>query len=216
MIDSKSVLMPLILCVLALTALSSCCRKCDLEFDNEELAFLEFQTEAIRVFDNGSDETIELRHHGVNIDSQGKVCGGFGPPPDDACTTMARQQFTISGGLDGPEITLTKNEDSSNGSSQSNLFLYVSMGMAGTQLSIKDHALSQGSINRLTTITVNNQTYNDVISILFDPATDCKIPDECVETGDVVGIDFSLSAGLLRFQVHQGLQVPNKIFTMEN
>ena len=214
--NSKSVLMPLIWCVLALTALSSCCKKCDLEFKDEELAFLEFQTEAIRVFDNGSGEILELRPRGVNIDGQGKVCGGFGPPPDDACTTMAEQQFSISGGLDVPEITLTKNEDSSNGSSQSSLFLYVSMGMAGTHLSIEDNALGQGFMDRLTTITVNNQVYDDVISVLFDPATDCKFPDECVETGDVVGIDFSLSAGLLRFQVHKGLQVPNEIFVIED
>lgn len=208
----RSSLLPLLL--VGLVSLSSCCRNCDLTFLDSELELLNYdvpQSET-RIFKNQDGQRISYTFNGTNIEDGGRTCGGFGPPPDDFCSTNARQTFTLGNGVPNIEVILTKSRGDT---APRELDLKVEMGRANIYFFLEDGAIPQSRLDQAEALTVNGVDYDDVFTYFFDPNADCRDPSGpfCVDEGDIVGVDFSLSAGLLRFQVHRGLQTSNDVYT---
>ncbi len=202
--------------VLSLLILSGCCKKCDLTFEQSELDLLSYELSNPRAFRNNAGDLLNLTFVSTDVDEAGKVCGGFGSPDEDECATRATQSFSLNGGLSGMNIFLDKNkgENSANGF----LSLNINMSKADIYIYYEGGTLDQNSTGRMESVTINNVNYTDVFRYDFDPNRDCRNPesDNCVKLNDIVNVDFSLSQGLLRFEVHKGLQTPNEVYTLVN
>ena len=206
------ILLSLIICSILVT---SCCEKCDLPFEESELAHLSYELTSSRTFQNGGGNEVTLQYQGRNVEDSGKTCGGFGVPDLDACSTTARQQFDVTGGVSDLTVELQKFRDDT---STSTLQMIIGMGEANIYIFFDGNDFNQSTFTRTSSMTINGTDYDDVLTYFFDPNTDCKQPSSgnCVGNDDIVGIDFSLSAGLLRFQIHKGLQTPNEVYTLVN
>lgn len=207
----RLIFLSLVICSLLVTG---CCKKCDLQFDESELANLKYEFSGTRTFQNGSGAEVSMLYKGIEVEDRGKTCGGFGSPDLSFCSSTANQDFDISGDTPDLVITLAKSREDASSSLQ----LMVSIGDANIFISFDANTMTPAVANRITSMTINGVTYDDVITYFFDPNTDCKQPNGsiCVGNDDIVGMDFSLSVGLLRFQVHKGLQTPNEIYTLNN
>lgn len=196
---------------------SSCCDKCNLDFEESELDHLNYQFTGsnARFFQNGMGDEISVQNGRPNLELSGKTCGGFGSADEGFCSTSSSQSFLIGNGLDDLEVILVKSREEG---SSDNLQMEINMGMATMYVFFDDNVISQTTLDRTESLTINGTTYNDVLTYFFDPNTDCKDPTGpfCVDDDDIVGVDFSLSTGLLRFQVHKGLQEPNEVYTIVN
>lgn len=208
----KSLFLSLIISALVVTG---CCKKCDLPFEVSELANLKYEFTGTRTYENGSGAEVSMLYKGREVEDSGKTCGGFGAPDLDACSTTATQDFDISGDTPDLVVTLAKFRDDT---SSATLQLVISIGDTNIFIRFDANTMTPDIANRVTSMTINGVDYDDVITYFFDPNADCKQPNSanCVGNDDIVGIDFSLSAGLLRFQVHKGLQTPNEVYTLSN
>lgn len=208
----RSIILCLIVCGLVAT---SCCKKCDLPFEESELAHLKYAFDDSRTFRSGSGDEVTIRYDGRDVEDSGKTCGGFGAPDLDACSTKAVQQFDVSGGINDLAVELAKFRDDTSGST---LQLVIGMGEANIYLFFDPVSVTPNASGRTSNLTIDGADYDDVVSYFFDPNTDCKQPSSanCVGNNDIVGLDFSLSAGILRFQIHKGLQEPNEVYTWVN
>lgn len=192
-----------------------CCKKCDLPFEASELDNLKYELAANRTFRNATGKEVTLRFRGTDVEDSGKTCGGFGAPDLNACATNAVQRFDVSDGIPDLSVELNKFRDDT---STSDLQMVISMGDANIYIFFDGGAMAPSTFERTTSLTINGTTYDDVMTYFFDPNVDCKQPNGrfCVDDDDIVGVDFSLSAGLLRFQIHKGLQTPNEVYTLVN
>lgn len=208
----RTLLLSLVLCSLLATG---CCKKCDLTFEEAELVHLRYEFDGVKTFSNAAGNEVEMSYGGREVGDSGKTCGGFGSPDLDACSTTATQQLNVSGGIANVTVILDKFKDDTSGSS---LQMVVELGLANVYVFFDGNAINQSTMNRTESMTINGTTYDDVLTYFFDPNTDCKQPNSsnCVNNDDIVGLDFSLSAGVLRFQIHKGLQTPNEVYTLVN
>lgn len=199
--------------LVSLFALMGCCKKCDLKFEESELGLLSFELDSSRPFRNSNGETISLSFRGTDVEESGKVCGGFGPPEDDFCSVAAYQTFRFSKGQPDLSVQLWKTTDSS-----TEVDLVVEIENATHRVAYEDLQLSSGSQGQLQTVSINGTVYDDVLDYFFDPNIDCKDPtgNNCVKNGQVVAFQFSLSTGLISFEIHRGLQTPNDRYEIEN
>ena len=195
--------------------LTGCCKKCDLPFEDSELAFLKYEFTGTHAFQNGNGSELSMLYKGRDIEDSGKTCGGFGAPDLDACATSASQTFDVSGSTPDLVVELAKTRD---GTSKPSMQMVVSLGVANIYLFFDQDTMMPNVGDRFTSMTVDGVDYDDVLTYFFDPNADCKEPNGrfCVDDNDIVGLDFSLSAGLLRFQIHKGLQTPNEVYTRVN
>ncbi len=206
----------IIVCIVAGSLIAvGCCKKCDLSFEGSELDNLNYQLSSNRTFDNGAGNEVAMSFRGTDIEDSGKTCGGFGSPDLNACSTNATQRFDLSDGLPDLSVELKKFRDDT---SASDLQMVISMGDANIFIFFDGGAMSPSTIDRTSSLVINGTTYDDVLTYFFDPNNDCKQPNSanCVDDNDIVGVDFSLSEGLLRFQIHKGFQTPNEIYTLVN
>ncbi|OEK00294.1 hypothetical protein BFP97_01650 [Roseivirga sp. 4D4] len=176
---------------------------------------MKYQTASNRTFQNASGNEVTLRFRGTDVEDSGKTCGGFGSPDLDACSTNASQRFDVSGGIPDLTVELNKFRDDT---SSSDLQMVISMGDANIYIFFDGTTMDPSTFERTTSMTINGTTYDDVMTYFFDPNVDCKQPNGryCVDDNDIVGVDFSLTEGLLRFQIHKGLQTPNEVYTLVN
>lgn len=197
------------------TLVTGCCKKCDLSIDESELAYLSYELTSSRTFRNGGGSEVTMQYQGLNVNDSGKTCGGFGAPDLDACSTTARQQFEVTGGVSDLTVELQKFRDDT---STSTLQMVIELGEANIYIFFDGDDFDQSTFTRTSSMTINGMDYDDILTYFFDPNTDCKQPESgnCVGNDDIVGVDFSLSAGLLRFQIHKGLQTPNEVYTIVN
>ncbi|MBO3698048.1 hypothetical protein [Roseivirga sp. E12] len=204
------------LCVIVCSLVTAgCCKKCDLPFEESELNNLKYQMSSGRTFSNGAGNEVTMSFQGTDVEDSGKTCGGFGSPDLNACSTNATQRFDVSGGISDLTVELNKFRDDT---STSDLQMVISMGDANIFIFFDGGAMSPSTSDRTSSMTINGTTYDDVLTYFFDPNNDCKQPSgpNCVDDNDIVGVDFSLTAGLLRFQIHKGLQTPNEVYTVVN
>ncbi len=208
----RSIILSIVVCGLVAT---SCCKKCDLPFEGTELTHLKYDFTGTRTFRNTGGAEISVGYVGLDVQDSGKTCGGFGQPDPDFCASNAAQKFDVSGGIANFSVELNKFRDET---SIPELRMLISMGDANIYVFFDGNAIDPSVDNRTSTVTINGTDYDDVLTYFFDPNTDCKQPSSanCVDGNDIVGLDFSLSAGLLRFQVHKGLQTPNDVYTLFN
>jgi len=194
--------------------ISGCCKKCELSFDDAELVHVNYDLDGgnQRTFENSKGEQIVVKLGNLDVQNNGKTCGGFGSPDDNFCSINAVRQFMTSGNIDDLEVTLTKSNEVG---FDDQLRVEIHMGKTNIYVLFDGQTVSQSTLNELELFTINGTTYNDVLSYFFNPNDDCKNPGSsiCVEANEVVAVKFSLSAGLLQFELHKGLQEPNEVYT---
>ena len=193
--------LPIIAFALSLT---SCCEKCDSEFIAAENELMIYQGGEQISFQSNLQGQATFRAGQVDKRLNAKKCSNiFGG--EGSCIIRQSISFSrLEGEIAQIDIELRKVDG------QPDLEITVD----NQFLTLRDSQLMPGSGGQAMALSIGGVTYDDVYERVFDPNTACKFPEECVDIGDVVAIRYSLTAGILQFEVHKGLQEPNEVYTI--
>ncbi len=191
---------------LIILAVSGCCDKCNSEFSEDENDLMVYNEGDELRFSSNLQGTAAFRAGAINSKLNAKKCtnlfGGEG-----ACIISQEIHFSrLEGSIRSIDIKMRKVDDVPD----------LEITIDEQFLTLRSPLSPTPGFSQQTpsSLTVNGMLHEDVFQRSFDPNSACRFPEECVDIGDVVAIRYSLSAGLLQFEVHRGLQEPNEVFTI--